>query len=63
MHPGENSFTELISELYNGLIDFDPEDFRLLREITVNFDEADFYNTYLDPTTTACFEIDLEKVQ
>jgi hypothetical protein len=39
-----------------------PDGYQLLEELTDGFDEEDFYQTYLDPASTACFDVDLSKL-
>ncbi len=38
----------------------DPYTFKLLEDLTTEIDTQTFYETYLDPNTNACFEIDMD---
>jgi hypothetical protein len=44
-----------------GREDIDRGSFALLDELTDNFNHNDFYRTYLDPQTTACFDVTLAR--
>ena len=64
LFPASNgvTYSELTDEIFNREVSHIFE-FRLLREITDGFDEAEFYNVYTDPQTEVCIEIKLEKLE
>lgn len=49
-------------DLLGGLTSFSPAGYHRLPDLTQNFDEADFHTTYLDPNTTVCFDVDLNRL-
>jgi hypothetical protein len=38
------------------------ENYQLLRELTDQFGEEDFFNAYIDPANSTCIDVDLAKI-
>ena len=57
--PSEGYSFELLGEI-TGQIDV--ENYHLLRDLTDNYNENDFYNVYIDQTSSTCIDVDLTKI-
>jgi hypothetical protein len=56
------TYKDFDSSVLSGLTSGLDQKYYLLRNLTRGFGEAAFYQTYLDPETTACFDVDLTKL-
>jgi hypothetical protein len=56
----EYSYKNLGNKLLGGLKAFDSKDFSLFKDLSQDMDEKAFYDTYRNPTTSDCIDIDVD---